>query len=231
MHIIPVIDIRNGVVVRAVAGDRQNYRPLVSPLAATPTPRDVAQGLLAFHPFDTLYIADLDAIEARGDNRAAIVALAHSLPQTRFWIDAGASTAKDAASFLAPDNVDIVVGSESLASAQDVASFNPARSILSLDFRGESFLGPEQLLTAPALWPARVIAMTLAHIGMNAGPDEARLAAIRATGARALYAAGGVRGEADLLRLKERGVFGALVASALHDGALSTEAIARLAKK
>jgi hypothetical protein len=43
------------------------------------------------------------------------------------------------------------------------------RIVLSLNFRGDSFLGPKGLCDAPHLWPARVIVMTLARVGGDAG--------------------------------------------------------------
>ena len=70
MDIIPVIDVRHGVAVRAVAGDRACYRPLETPLAASADPLDVARGYLSLYPFRSLYVADLDGIEGRGRNEA-----------------------------------------------------------------------------------------------------------------------------------------------------------------
>ena len=93
--------------------------------------------------------------------------------------------------------------------------------MLSLDFRGDAFQGPSEILAEPGLWPRRVIAMTLARVGSGAGPDLTRLAAIRSVaGGRELYAAGGVRDAADLFALKRAGAAGALIATALHDGRL-----------
>ncbi len=61
--------------------------------------------------------------------------------------------------------------------------------------------------------------MTLARVGSGAGPDLARLAAIRSVaGEREIYAAGGVRDAVDLSALKAAGAAGALIATALHDG-------------
>ena len=60
---IPVIDLKGGVVVRARHGDRASYRPIETPLSRTSEPLDVVAGLLSLHPFRTLYVADLDAIE------------------------------------------------------------------------------------------------------------------------------------------------------------------------
>ena len=72
MDVIPVIDLKGGVVVHARRGDRARYRPIESPLSPTATPLDVVTGLMALHPFRRLYIADLDAIGGTGDNRADV---------------------------------------------------------------------------------------------------------------------------------------------------------------
>ena len=74
-EVIPVVDLMGGLVVHARAGERDRYRPLESPLAASSEPADVVRGLLALHPFRSLYIADLDAIQGRGDHVAAVRAL------------------------------------------------------------------------------------------------------------------------------------------------------------
>jgi phosphoribosylformimino-5-aminoimidazole carboxamide ribotide isomerase len=99
---------------------------------------------------------------------------------------------------------------------------NP-RVILSLDFRGDDFLGPRTLLSDPALWPARLIVMTLARVGSAAGPDFDRHDTIsKRAGGRAIYLAGGLRDRNDLAALKASGAAGILVASALHDGRLTS---------
>jgi HisA/HisF family protein len=218
MDIIPVIDIRSGVAVRAVAGRRAEYGPLVTPLARTSAPLDVADGLMALHAFETLYIADLDAIEGRGDNLAVVRAIAGRFPRLRLWVDAGFARAEDARDWSAMENVASVFGSETLGSLDALESFD-ARAILSLDFRGQALLGPEGLLAASAAWPQRVIVMTLDRVGAGLGPDLHRLASVRRVAAdRAVIAAGGVRGPGDLVALGKAGAAAALVATALHEG-------------
>ncbi len=89
-ELIPVIDLMGSVVVHARAGERDRYRPLAdSRVSASPDPEAVVAGLLALHPFRTLYIADLDAIRKQGDHKAQIVALRRAFPQLRLWVDAG----------------------------------------------------------------------------------------------------------------------------------------------
>ena len=73
MQIIPVIDIRNGAVMRARAGDRDSYRPIaVAACGETSAPADVVAGFLTLHSLEKIYIADLDALEGSGDNRDEI---------------------------------------------------------------------------------------------------------------------------------------------------------------
>ena len=231
MHIIPVIDLQGGVVVRAHKGERANYRPIETPLAPTSDPVDVVRGLLALFPFTTLYVADLDAIAGERDHRAVLAKLRLTFPALALWVDNGIADAEAACAWLDEGFGDLVIGSESQRDTAVVERLrDQPRAILSLDYRGgEFFQGPPELLLKPELWPRRVIAMTLARVGSGAGPDLGRLIALRAVAPEhALYAAGGVRDLADLLELKAAGIQGALVASALHDGRLRATHFAAL---
>jgi phosphoribosylformimino-5-aminoimidazole carboxamide ribotide isomerase len=223
MDVIPVIDLKGGAVVRARLGQRETYAPIETPLATTSAPLDVVAGLLALYPFRTIYAADLDAIERRGDHGAVLRALGEAFPEVIFWVDPGVKDVDAARSWLLRNERDILVlGSESLKDAAALAALRgEERVVLSLDFAGERFLGDPAILAAPQLWPALAIVMTLGRVGADAGPDFERLAALRRPGGAALYAAGGVRGPDDLTALARAGVEGALVASALHDGRLT----------
>src|SRR4030095_3440478 len=72
------------------------------------------------------------------------------------------------------------------------------RPILSLDTKGTERLGPAILHEDAGLWPSTVIVMTLARVGVGAGPDLESLRGVlaRAPGRRVI-AAGGVRDLAD----------------------------------
>jgi HisA/HisF family protein len=230
MQIIPVIDLKGGEVVRAFKGKRSSYRPIVTPLASSSAPERVVEGFLRLHPFSTVYIADLDAIEGRGDHAETILSLAAAFPGVTFWVDAGVSDAARLQRWLAAPRIDPVVGSESLTSDEFAENLTTdSRIVLSLDFRGETFLGPRDLLYSPQRWPQRVIAMTLARVGASGGPDIDLLTSLmRRAGGRVIYAAGGVRDAADLERLQRIGAGGALIASALHDGRLTGGDLRRL---
>jgi phosphoribosylformimino-5-aminoimidazole carboxamide ribotide isomerase len=226
MNIIPVLDLRGGIVVRARMGERHRYQPIESPLSPTSDPVDVMRGLLSVHAFASFYLADLDAIEGTGDNAPALHRLRAAFPSRAFWVDNGVADAGAAMRWLDEGVGHLVVGSESqkdIALLRRVAE-HPAdcgRVVLSLDFRGEAFQGPPALLDDAAAWPQRLIVMTLARVGSGAGPDLDRLSAIRdRAGGRDIYAAGGIRDGADLAELKRAGIAGALVATSLHDGRL-----------
>jgi phosphoribosylformimino-5-aminoimidazole carboxamide ribotide isomerase len=230
MDIIPVIDVRGATVVHARMGRRDEYRPISTRLSATSDPLDVARGLLGVHPFTTLYVADLDAIEGRSDNDPVLARLRAAFPRVTLWVDNGIARRADAEQWLARGLGHLVLGSETQTDAALVRGLaQDARVVLSLDFRGASLQGPQELLADTGAWPGKAIAMTLARVGSGAGPDMDVLAAVRNAGSRsAIYAAGGVRGAADLAALARAGIAGALVASCLHDGRLSGMDIAGL---
>src|SRR5215216_104146 len=223
MDVIPVIDLKSGVVVHARRGERDRYAPIHTPLARTSDPVDVARGLLSIYPFSMLYVADLDAITRTGDNRVALARLRAAFPRLNLWVDSGIAEPGAAATWLAADLGDLVLGSETQPDTALVRHFtHDPHVILSLDFRDAALQGPPALLEDPTCWCATVIVMTLTRIGSGTGPDLERLGAIRtAARRRKVYAAGGVRDRADLTLLQQAGTAGALVASCLHDGRLS----------
>jgi phosphoribosylformimino-5-aminoimidazole carboxamide ribotide isomerase len=218
--VIPVIDLLGGQVVHARAGERDRYRPLASTLCRGSAPLDVVAALRALHPFRRLYIADLDAIRKTGDHGTTIRTLGQSFPDLDIWVDGGFAAAEDCRAFLDGGKATLVLGSESQRDGRLLAALGQdPRLVLSLDYKGDAALGPAAIHDHAESWPARVIVMTLAAVGGVAGPDFQRLAEVRArAGGRALFAAGGVRGPADLELLAREGHAGVLVASALHDG-------------
>lgn len=229
LEIIPAIDLKGGVAVRARKGLRQHYAPIVTPLAKTCEPQDVISGLLVLHPFRTIYIADLDRIEGRGSNEQNIDRLSAAFPDVDFWVDAGVRSAADARAWLIRNRkAHLVLGSETLESDAVLADLAAVpRILLSLDNKGGELLGPNGIWGAPQRWPGRVIAMSLSRVGANTGPDFDCLEKVgRQTSKTKIYAAGGLRDARDLLLLNQSGASGVLVASALHDGRLSAAELA-----
>ncbi|MEP9356778.1 HisA/HisF-related TIM barrel protein [Xanthobacter sp. KR7-65] len=213
--------------MRARKGERASYRPIHTPLAATSAPSDVVAGLLGLAPFRTLYVADLDAIAGAGNNAPVIAALRRSYPGLALWVDAGEGDPARITARAAAGLGTSVVGTETLAEATLEAALAAPGAILSLDHDAAGPRGPLRAHEDPTLWPQQVIVMTLAKVGSGEGPDLDALAHTAARAQRAgrdpaLYAAGGVRDQRDLDTLARLGLAGALVASALHDGRISS---------
>jgi phosphoribosylformimino-5-aminoimidazole carboxamide ribotide isomerase len=219
-EVIPVIDLKGGEAVRAIAGDRAAYRPLATRLCPDGEAVSCVRGYLGLHPFSRLYVADLDAIEGGGRQDGPLSKIRAAFPQLELWVDAGFTDPGSAREWLSAGLGRPVLGSESLS---DVDALDQPGTLLSLDFRGDRFLGPPALLQNPRYWPDDIIVMCLHDVGTGGGPDIARLQRIiEAAGRRRVFAAGGVRGRADLDTLARLGASGALIASALHSGAIAS---------
>jgi phosphoribosylformimino-5-aminoimidazole carboxamide ribotide isomerase len=231
MHCIPVLDLLNGVVVRGVRGERAAYQPLVSTVVESSAPLRVAAALHTLFASRRFYIADLDAIQGLGSNAAVVRALAERYPDCEFWVDAGLTTRKAFAAYCPASNLRWVLGSESLATLdayRALAAAGPRDFVLSLDSRNGEPLGPAELWSEPTLWPPTLIAMNLARVGASEGPDFDLLAALRARSPdTTLVAAGGTRHVDDLHALARLGVQQVLIASALHDGAITPQDLAQ----
>jgi phosphoribosylformimino-5-aminoimidazole carboxamide ribotide isomerase len=232
--VIPALDLKDGAVVHAKAGNRADYRPIASPFGAADDPVAIARRLLAVTSSTSLYIADLDAIAGTGNHFELVRGLGYALPDATLWIDAGFSDVADCAFWL-PLGATLVIGSEGLAAVDDWREIQEAFGesvVLSLDFGTDGSRGPEPLFSDPELWPKRLIAMDLTRVGADAGPDIDRLRTILEVGTgRAVFAAGGVRNVNDLAALAALEAQGAILATALHSGVITQNEIAALLRE
>jgi phosphoribosylformimino-5-aminoimidazole carboxamide ribotide isomerase len=235
MRVIPVIDLKGGVAVHAVRGERERYRPLESRIADGADPVAVARAVRARLGLDELYVADLDAIAGGAGHPELVAALARA---ARVMVDAGAATAAAVARLLDLGAARVIVGTESLPGVEAFrrlrAELPDAPLVLSLDLRGGRVLSPDDDLAArdPADALARLagagareaIVLDLARVGSGSGPDVALIEELRGRVPDVeLLAGGGVRDAADLRALADAGAAGALVATALHSGAITAE--------
>ena len=233
MRVIPVIDLQRGTAVHAVRGERERYRPLRSRLGEGSDPVRVTRAVRDRLGLDELYVADLDAIAGGAGHPETMAALAR---EARVMVDAGVTTAAAVERLLALGAARVVIGTESLPGVEALrrlrADLPDAPLVLSLDLRDGRVISPDPALAGSSAHAAlerladagvdEAIVLDLARVGSGAGPGVALLAELHARLPHvALLAGGGVRDADDLRALAAAGAAGALVATALHSGALS----------
>lgn len=242
MRVIPVLDLKGGVVVRGIAGRRAEYQPIVSQLTNSTHPADIAGAFLDRLGLSEFYVADLDAIAG------AVPAFAHYAAirarGCRLLVDAGIREVTEAQRLADAGVERIVLGLETLAGPAElrriVHQLGRARIVFSLDLRNGQPLGDVAAWAKPDAEAiarqaadegvAAMIVLDLARVGVGAGIGTEDLC-------RRLHesfpemewiAGGGVRGVSDLRRLRDCGVQAALVASALHDGRITRDDLSAL---
>lgn len=240
MRIIPVLDLLNGVTVQAVAGRRDEYRPIRSCLTESVEPSVVVQHLDDVCKSGTAYIADLDAILHQTPNRCILAEL--SRKHLNLMVDSGIQSSDDVRSLLDLGIEHVVIGLESLPDVDTarelIQTFGADSLILSLDLKsgvpmakhdGWNQTSPLRILDELIeIGFRRWIVLDLSAVGTSQGVPTAvlceKLRQLRPDDE--IITGGGVRTVADLDELKTIGVDGVLVASALHTGAVSAEDLA-----
>lgn len=239
MKIIPVIDILNGVAVHAVRGRRKEYQPLKSILCNSADPLAVA---FAFKScgFKQLYIADLDAILGKGTNAPVLQKIAEKTG-LELMVDAGIADLARAHEAFRSGVSKVVIGTETLPSLSFVKDaiecFGAERVVVSLDLVNGKVLSQSEhaksmeplalALKLQEMGVTQVIVLDLARVGSGEGVDFAFLREMLNSLRIQVFVGGGVRAIQDLATLKDMGVYGVLLATALHSGRISLEDLCR----
>ena len=237
MQIIPVIDIRNGVAVRAVAGERGRYQPVSSRLTNSIEPAEVLRALRQEFHCDTCYVADLDAIEHGQRNRCTLAEMART--GVRLIVDAGVVSLEDAHELQECGASRIVLASESLPRLDQVHSFVElfgSRSLVfSVDLKqGQlrtadpqySSTDPEELIALVVeAGIVQIIVLDLAAVGTGTGIPSLSLCqqVKRRWPHLQIISGGGVHSRDCIANAQAAGLDGLLIASALHDGRLTPD--------
>ncbi len=242
MHILPVIDLMHGVVVRGIAGRRETYQPIESNLVTDPRPGSLARAFVA-RGAHACYVADLDAIAGAAPSWSIYRELIDC--GLRLWVDAGCRDETQANQLAAFEHEGqslerIIVGLESLETEDALQAIHAAiggeRLVFSLDLKHGA------PITQPGVWPDMsaweiaqhalaggvrgIIVLDLAAVGSYKGPAALELCKqLRATHPQLeIISGGGVRSDADVSSLVNAGCDRVLVASALHDGRIAFNA-------
>ncbi|MGZ4997488.1 MAG: HisA/HisF-related TIM barrel protein, partial [Methylobacter sp.] len=193
MKLIPVIDLKNGVVVHARQGNREHYEPINTDLCKSSDIFQVIEAFLGVYEFDIFYIADLNAITHQGSHDLLIADVLIRYPQITFWIDKGYQKYDEGVPIAS--NTLPVLGSESYRN-ETISEIKAYKNnfILSLDYSKANALGPDSLFSDPSFWPENIIIMTLDRVGSNHGPDLNKLSEFcRQYPDKNFIAAGGIR--------------------------------------
>jgi phosphoribosylformimino-5-aminoimidazole carboxamide ribotide isomerase len=254
MRVIPVLDVKAGQAVHAVAGHRDNYRPVQSLLHEGSDPLGLALAFRDRLGLCELYVADLDAIlggpPALGFY-ADLVKIGF-----RLWVDSGIRSAQSVTPLVELGIAKVVIGLETIRGPEELVNIrtyletptglNVDRLAFSLDLiHGSPLLAAgsdwndhdAQSIARLAVEEAgfrHILLIDLADVGTSAGVKTTPL--LREL--RASYpgievvVGGGLDGSNDLRILAAAGADAVLVASSLHSGRLRRDDLeeARLRK-
>lgn len=230
MDLIPVIDLREGQVIRGHAGQRENYQANISRFVKSADPVATCNALIRqFHP-RSIYVADLDGIEQGQPAYRLLEQLVNC--GVALAIDAGTASCEQARRLIGLGAKKVIIGLETLPRLELMKDFvhelGNEQVIFSLDLLGGEPLGPdaagktpqEIVATAIECGVHQLVVLDLSHVGMQRGVSTGALchALKNRWPDLIIWTGGGVRSLADLHKLSLSRVDGAMVASALHDG-------------
>ena len=244
-QVIPVIDLMNGQAVHAVGGRRAHYRLIQSIFHPSCDPVPLARSLRQALGFDTLYIADLDAIAGSKPSleifREIIASGFH------LWIDAGVRDLDSTAPLLTLDQTSrkIVVGLETVHGPHALADIIKRVGSNDIIFSLDLFEGQPRI-AAPASWGTEeplelaraaidcgvhcLLILDLARVGTGRGAGSSRLLAQIQTDHPSVMVClgGGITRIEEINELRDSGASAVLVGSAIHDGRIGAQELACL---
>jgi len=235
MKVIPVLDILNSKVVHAIKGKRKDYRPIQSSLTSSAEPLEVAEAFKN-KGFRELYIADLDAIIDCSTNFQVLKQIIDNTG-LKLMVDAGITNLDRAQKLLESGVSKLIVGTETLTEKSFVSEaihlFGKDRVVVSIDLKDGKVLvktGFDGCTEALCLLREFVemgvsnfIILDLSKVGSSEGINSDLFKQIQETLKLEIYVGGGARSIQDLIVLKNLGVSGVLVATALHNGKITVQ--------
>ncbi len=220
MEIIPVIDIKDRIAVRAVGGKRNDYKPLRSRLVGSPDPPEVAKAYKGMG-FKEIYIADLDGI-------------LHSKPNLDIIEEISKETGIPIIADLgrwALENSAILQGVIPVVASETFNSLKlfeiPEKFVVSIDIKNNQLLcgmpfhlhGFIDMLKD--IEPGEIMVIDMDRVGMSSGPNLGLCSyVIKNFPKRSIIYGGGIRNSHDLEALKRIGISKVLIGSAIHSGAI-----------
>lgn len=226
------MDLLDGTVVHAVAGEREKYEPIDSVLTDTSAPVSIAYEFEKLG-FEELYIADLNAIQNKGENISSIDRLS-SETEFDLLVDAGFKTSKEVKPYLGKGISKIIFATETLQSFDEVEKVVDGYSVPvigSVDMKeGEVIANQferrvtlaESIREFEDFGVSEIILLNLKRVGGSGGPDKSLLQKAVGLSDVPVIVGGGIRNLTDLQELKKLGAGGALTATAIHNGSIGS---------
>jgi phosphoribosylformimino-5-aminoimidazole carboxamide ribotide isomerase len=245
MEIIPVIDILNGIVVHAVRGEREKYKPIKSILSPSLNPIEIANAFKKILNLKKLYIADLNAILRRGNNYKTIKKI-YELTRLEIMVDAGVSDMPSASRIFRYNISELIIGTETLRELNFIEeclqAFGSDKIIISLDTKNGKVLGPPEIegrqpkevfMMLQDLGIKKIILLDLSKVGSEMGPNLDILDSLLEVSKKSvqIIIGGGIRNIKDVIEIKKRNIYGVLVATSLHNGSITRKDIEEFFKE
>jgi phosphoribosylformimino-5-aminoimidazole carboxamide ribotide isomerase len=223
-----VLDVLGGVVVHAVAGRRDLYSPIRSSLCKGADPLEVVTAFRSIYNFKDLYVADLDAILGK----KSAFSLLHSLNELRFrvMVDSGVRSIDQVLKLIDAGAFEVIVCTETMPNIifveKIIESVGQNRIVVSVDIKDGKIFGDSK--SVRSLHPSdfisklegkgvsKFILLELNRVGTFKGPNLKFIREILKMFDGEFIVGGGVRDINDLKQLRNLGVYGALLATALH---------------
>ncbi|MDA8228601.1 MAG: HisA/HisF-related TIM barrel protein [Desulfitobacterium hafniense] len=257
-RLIPVLDLKDRIVVHGVRGEREKYQPIESVLTTSAEVGSVIEAFVEHLGLREFYVADLDAIiSSMEKDQLSLIARykaerKNSAVPLSFMLDAGVLDAAGVGRVLRAGVDQVIVATETLPSLavlnEIVNCYGSECLVVSIDIKDARILSPSPEiagLTPPeavkkfqALGINQFILLELSKVGTGVGLNQLLIQeclTALADGANedlgSLIIGGGVKGREDLHYLAQAGAAGALVATALHNGRIDSELIDEICQR
>ncbi|MDR2624127.1 MAG: HisA/HisF family protein [Methanobrevibacter sp.] len=222
LHIIPVMDLMNGVAVSGKSGNRSSYLPLKTIFSPTPNPYSIAKSL-KMKEVNELYIADLDLIEKKGHNLDTIKMMNSIMP---LILDVGIKNF-NSFNFFLDFAYKVVVATETLESLEELHKiferFPKERIVVSVDVKNDELYINESNLSLDEfkkelidISPNEIILLDISRVGTEKGINTKLINKFHELKDK-LILGGGIR-KGDLSSIENLGIKKILVGTGLHKG-------------
>lgn len=225
LELIPVLDLMNGIAVSGKSGNREEYLPLKSIYSQFPNPVSIAQSL-KLNGANSIYIADLDSIDSKGNNLDLVKQVNMILPVILDWGVDSFDKFKLGLEFASK----IIVATESLNNLEELHriydSFPSDRIVLSVDIKNNELYSKNMDITLERFKKelyhidiGDIILLDISKVGTGTGINKNIIKQFNDFKNNIIIAGG--LSQSDISQLPSLGIKKALVGTALHNGSLN----------